>query len=166
MEVDALGAVPAEQPHVVVGVAVEAGVPPPVRMRRGQCAPTVRERRQPAGATPAPAQEKDGGFGQRHGRLSFRKHSNASVKASGCSRLDRCPASASTTVFIRGSTAANFPGPQEKRFGGGIDLSYRFWGSYSVFAQYLISDVKNRQFRPGDDGFDHLVRLELNRSFR
>jgi len=47
-----------------------------------------------------------------------------------------------------------------------IDLSYRFWGRYSVFAQYLISDVKNRQFRPGDDGFDHLVRLELNRSFR
>ena len=67
---------------------------------------------------------------------------------------------------VIGSTAANFPGPQEKRFGGGIDLSYRFWGRYSVFAQYLISDVKNRQFRPGDDGFDHLVRLELNRSFR
>src|SRR3989441_2714723 len=67
---------------------------------------------------------------------------------------------------VIGSTVKNFPGPQEKRLGGGIDVSYRFWGRYSVFAQYLLSDVKNRQFRPGDDGFEHLVRLELTRSFR
>jgi len=67
---------------------------------------------------------------------------------------------------VIGSTVKNFPGPQEKRLGGGIDLSYRFWGRYLLFAQYVISDVKNRQFRPGDDGFEHLVRLELTRSFR
>jgi len=67
---------------------------------------------------------------------------------------------------VIGSTAKNFPGPQEKRLGGSVDVSYRFWGRYSLFAQYMISDVKNRQFRPGDDGLDHLVRLELTRSFR
>jgi hypothetical protein len=37
---------------------------------------------------------------------------------------------------------------------------------YSVFAQYLVSDVKNRRFEAGDDGIDHLFRLELSRSFR
>jgi len=67
---------------------------------------------------------------------------------------------------IIGSTVNAFPGPQEKRFGGGIDLSYRFWDRYALFAQYLVSDVKNRQFRAGDDGVDHLVRLEVTRSFR
>jgi hypothetical protein len=59
-----------------------------------------------------------------------------------------------------------FPGPQQTRTGGGIDLSYRFWDRYTVFAQYLVSDVKNRQFRAGDNGFEHLLRLELTRSFR
>ena len=44
--------------------------------------------------------------------------------------------------------------------------AYRFWDRYALFAQYLVSDVKNRQFRAGDDGVDHLVRLELTRSFR
>src|SRR5436309_569935 len=79
-------------------------------------------------------------------------------------------ASATSTVTsgraVIGSTVENFPGPQQKRLGGGIDLSYRFWERYSVFAQYLLSDVKNRQFRPGDNGFEHLVRLELTRTFR
>ena len=67
---------------------------------------------------------------------------------------------------IIGSTTFNFSGPQEKRFGGGIDVSYRFWDRYSLFAQYLVSDVKNRRFVAGDDGLDHLVRLEVTRSFR
>lgn len=67
---------------------------------------------------------------------------------------------------VIGSTVTGSSGPQEKRVGGGIDVSYRFWGNYALFAQYLISDVENRRFRPGDDGFDHLVRLELTRSFR
>jgi hypothetical protein len=30
----------------------------------------------------------------------------------------------------------------------------------------MISDVKNRNFRAGDDGIDHLVRVEVTRSFR
>jgi hypothetical protein len=67
---------------------------------------------------------------------------------------------------IIGSTVYNFSGPQEERFGGGIDVSFRFWDRYSLFAQYLINDVKNRGFEAGNDGIDHLVRLELTRSFR
>jgi hypothetical protein len=67
---------------------------------------------------------------------------------------------------IIGSTANPPSGPEEKRLGGGIDLSFRFWDRYSIFAQYLVSDVKNRRFVAGDDGIDHLVRLELTRSFR
>jgi len=66
---------------------------------------------------------------------------------------------------IMGSTAST-PGPQEKRLGGSIDVSYRFWDRYSLFAQYMVSDVKNRNFRAGDDGIDQLLRLELTRSFR
>lgn len=65
---------------------------------------------------------------------------------------------------VIGSTAHILP--KERRTGAGIDLSYRFWERYSIFAQYLVSDVENRGFRAGDDGFDHLVRLELTRSFR
>src|SRR5262245_24668323 len=67
---------------------------------------------------------------------------------------------------IIGSTAFQSPNPQEKRFGGGIDISFRFWDRYSIFAQYLISDVKNRNFRAGDDGIDQLLRVELTRLFR
>jgi hypothetical protein len=67
---------------------------------------------------------------------------------------------------IIGSTVHTFPGPRQRRFGGGVDVSYRFWERYSLFAQYLVSDVKNRQFRTGDNGFEHLVRFELTRSFR
>src|SRR2546427_737173 len=66
---------------------------------------------------------------------------------------------------VIGSTVASFPGPQERRLGGGLDVSYRFWDRYSLFAQYLISDVKNRHFQAGNDGFDHLLRVELTRSF-
>lgn len=67
---------------------------------------------------------------------------------------------------IIGSTVNNFAGPQEKRFGGGVDVSFRFWDRYSLFAQYLVNDVKNRGFEAGNDGLDHLVRVELTRSFR
>jgi Capsule assembly protein Wzi len=67
---------------------------------------------------------------------------------------------------IIGSTVNSFQGPQEERLGGGLDVSFRFWGRYSLFAQYLVSDVKNRRFVAGEDGLDHLVRLELTRSFR
>jgi hypothetical protein len=67
---------------------------------------------------------------------------------------------------IIGSTVHGFQGPQERRLGGGVDVSYRFWDRYSLYAQYMVSDVKNRRFRAGEDGFDHLVRLEVTRSFR
>jgi hypothetical protein len=67
---------------------------------------------------------------------------------------------------VIGSTVAGFSGSQEKRLGGGVDVSWRFWERYSLFAQYLVSSVKNRDFRAGDDGVDHLVRVELMRSFR
>jgi hypothetical protein len=70
---------------------------------------------------------------------------------------------------IIGSTQfANFQAfePHEQRTGGGFDVSYRFWERYALFAQYLVSGVKNRQFKPGDNGIDHLIRIELTRSFR
>lgn len=64
-----------------------------------------------------------------------------------------------------GSTVAGFDGPKERRIAGGIDLSYRF-GAYSLFAQYQLAHVGNRNFKAGNNGFDHLLRLELTRSFR
>lgn len=67
---------------------------------------------------------------------------------------------------VIGSTVAGASLPKQRRIGGGIDVSYRFWERYSVFAQYLVSDVENRGFRAGDDGLEHLLRLELTRSFR
>jgi len=67
---------------------------------------------------------------------------------------------------IIGSTMTPSPGPEEKRIGGGVDVSYRFLDRYTLFAQYLVNSVKNRSFQSGADGFDHLVRLELTRSFR
>jgi hypothetical protein len=67
---------------------------------------------------------------------------------------------------IIGNTTFNFTGPQEERLGGGIDLSYRFANRFSIFAQYMVSDVKNRNFRAGDDGIDQMVRVEFTASFR
>lgn len=65
-----------------------------------------------------------------------------------------------------GSTTNAVLLPKQRRLAGGIDVSYRFWDHYSVFTQYLLSNVENRGFRTGDDGLDHLLRLELTRSFR
>lgn len=65
-----------------------------------------------------------------------------------------------------GNTLRQFRGPKEKRVGGGIDVSYRLPAGFSLFAGYEIMDVTNRAFRRGDDGFDHIVRFELTRSFR
>ncbi len=73
---------------------------------------------------------------------------------------------AEVTGATVGSTVADFTGPHERRVGGGLDLSYRFWDRYSLFAQYQLIHVDNRNFRPGDNGFDHLLRLDLTRSFR
>ena len=67
---------------------------------------------------------------------------------------------------VIGSTEIGFPGPKEKRFGGGIDVSYQFSDRYTLFVRHLVNDVKNRHFKAADDGIDHLIRLELTRSFR
>ncbi len=67
---------------------------------------------------------------------------------------------------IIGNTTASFSGPKERRIGGGIDLSYRFYEKFSLFGAYQLMNVANRNFRSGDDGLDHLLRLELTRSFR
>jgi len=67
---------------------------------------------------------------------------------------------------VIGSTTNPTLLPQQRRLGGGVDVSYRFLTRYAVFAQYLVGHVENRGFRPGDDGLDHLLRLELTRSFR
>ena len=53
-----------------------------------------------------------------------------------------------------------------RSFGGGIDVSYRVWDRYSLFAQYQLTGVENRNFRAGDGGLDHLLPFELTRSFR
>src|SRR3989442_8222246 len=50
--------------------------------------------------------------------------------------------------------------PYERWFDGGIDLSYSLWERHSLFAQYFVSDIKNRRFTPGDNGVGHLIRLE------
>lgn len=67
---------------------------------------------------------------------------------------------------VIGSTVKGLIGPKERRVGGGIDLSYRFWDKFSLFGGYRLMDVTNRNFRRGDDGLDHLLRIELTRSFR
>jgi len=73
---------------------------------------------------------------------------------------------AEVTAATLGSTVTGFAGPHERRVGGGLDLSYRFRDRYSLFGQYQLIHADNRNFRRGDDGFDHLLRLELTRSFR
>jgi len=67
---------------------------------------------------------------------------------------------------VIGNTLNGFTGPKERRNGSGIDVSYRVWERYSVFAQYQIMNTKNRGFRSGDNGLDYLFRVELTGSFR
>ncbi len=67
---------------------------------------------------------------------------------------------------VIGSTIRGLGAVKERRTGGAIDLSYRFWDRYSLFGQYQVMDVENRNFKSGDNGIDHLFRLELTRSFR
>jgi hypothetical protein len=67
---------------------------------------------------------------------------------------------------VIGSTVNGFAGPKEERTGGSLDLSYRLRERYALFAQYQVMKVKNRGFRSGDDGLDHLLRVDLTRSFR
>lgn len=65
-----------------------------------------------------------------------------------------------------GSTRFEFTHVKERRLGLGLDLSVRFWGAYAVWGQYQLADVENRNFKPRDDGVEHVLRLELTRSFR
>ena len=70
------------------------------------------------------------------------------------------------TRLVIGNTANPVASSPERRWGGSIDVSYRFGGVYSLFAQYQLTRTTNRNFVAGDDGFDNLVLLELTRSFR
>jgi hypothetical protein len=65
-----------------------------------------------------------------------------------------------------GSTRVDLPGAKERTLAGAIDLSYRFATAYSIFAQYRLAHVDNRNFRRTDDGWDNMLRVELTRSFR
>jgi hypothetical protein len=65
-----------------------------------------------------------------------------------------------------GTTARALRAPKERRLGGGADVSYRFSDDYTLFVQYNLHDVENRDFRARDDGLDHLMRIQLTRTFR
>ena len=65
-----------------------------------------------------------------------------------------------------GRTLIGKIGPKETRTGGGIDLSWAFAERYALFGEYDVAYVTNRNFHAGDNGLDHLLRLELTRSFR
>jgi hypothetical protein len=67
---------------------------------------------------------------------------------------------------VIGSTTHNFRGPKERFVAGAIDFSYRLSERLSLFGQYRLGHTQNRGFVPGNDGFDHLLRFELTRSFR
>jgi hypothetical protein len=66
-------------------------------------------------------------------------------------------------------TAHGTPRPErkieERVLGGAIDISYRFARDYSLFAQYRLRHVDNRNFDRSEDGIDHMFLLELTRSF-
>jgi hypothetical protein len=67
---------------------------------------------------------------------------------------------------VIGSTTHSFRGPKERYVAGAIDISYRFSETLALFAQYRLGHTENRDFVRGDNGFDHLLRFELTRSFR
>jgi hypothetical protein len=56
--------------------------------------------------------------------------------------------------------------PKERRIGGAVDVSWRFLEKFGLFSQYQIASVDNRNFRADRDGIDHLLLVELTRSFR
>lgn len=68
--------------------------------------------------------------------------------------------------LVIGNTVSGGSTTHERRLGGAVDVSYRFAGAYSLFAQYQLMRTTNRNFVAGDDGFDHLLLLEVTRSFR
>jgi hypothetical protein len=56
--------------------------------------------------------------------------------------------------------------PKETRFGGSLDVTYRFLPKWSLFTQLDLFRTTNRNFVAGDTGIDGLVLVELTRSFR
>ena len=64
-----------------------------------------------------------------------------------------------------GRTVQQFNGPKERRVGGAFDLSWNITDKYAAFGRYQIADVDNRNFEPRAHGIDHVVRLEITRSF-
>ncbi|MBI1735073.1 MAG: hypothetical protein HYR51_07870 [Candidatus Rokubacteria bacterium] len=65
-----------------------------------------------------------------------------------------------------GRTVLGFTGPKERRVGGAMDLSWNVTDKYAAFWRYQIADVDNRDFQRGANGVDHVVRLEITRSFQ
>jgi hypothetical protein len=65
-----------------------------------------------------------------------------------------------------GNPVAGAITPRERRIGGGLDFSYRIRDRTSLFLRTEVAQVENRNFKPGKDGVDVLVRLELTRTFR
>jgi hypothetical protein len=65
-----------------------------------------------------------------------------------------------------GNTTTNAGTPLEKRFGGSLDVTYRFADVWTLFGQFDLFRSTNRNFVANDDGFDGLVLVELTRSFR
>ena len=70
------------------------------------------------------------------------------------------------TRLVIGNTANGAAVTHERRLGGGLDVSYRFWDVYTLFTQYQLMKTTNRNFSAGDDGWDQLLLLEVTRSFR
>jgi hypothetical protein len=65
-----------------------------------------------------------------------------------------------------GRTVLGSDDPKERRIGGAVDVSWNITDRWAMFGRYQLEDVNNRNFHRGDDGFDHVVRLEITRSFR
>jgi hypothetical protein len=65
-----------------------------------------------------------------------------------------------------GRTVQGSEGPKERRIGGAIDVSWNITDRWAAFGRYQLDDVHNRNFRRGADGFDHVMLLEITRSFR
>jgi hypothetical protein len=55
--------------------------------------------------------------------------------------------------------------PREKRFAAGLDLSYRFSKTLTLFAAYQFSSTDNQRSIPDLDVTNHLLRLEATFSF-
>lgn len=70
------------------------------------------------------------------------------------------------TRLVIGNTVNGAPVTHERRLSGAFDVSYRFWGAYTLFGQYQLMKTTNRNFSAGDDGWDQVLLLEVTRSFR